>query len=174
MHGGGAGDGGAWRRVLGRLLSRPVMLAAVGAGFIGTVVVGAKNFGPIVIALILFSPVAATLITLLAMSMMSAKEWLGREATIIKGAMLRRLRCPSCTYDITGVEPGGDGCTVCPECSAAWRMSAMKYDPAERVVVLMPMARPPADDPTEMPGTSLRAGVGTGAGAGAGEDQRIH
>jgi hypothetical protein len=30
--------------------------------------------------------------------------------------------CPSCTYSIEGLTPEGDGCVVCPECGAAWRV----------------------------------------------------
>ncbi|GJM19999.1 MAG: hypothetical protein DHS20C14_22120 [Phycisphaeraceae bacterium] len=34
------------------------------------------------------------------------------------------LACPACTYDLAGLEPAPDGCTVCPECGGAWRMLA--------------------------------------------------
>lgn len=30
--------------------------------------------------------------------------------------------CPACGYPITEIEPQADGCRVCPECAAAWRM----------------------------------------------------
>ena len=30
--------------------------------------------------------------------------------------------CPGCGYSLRGLKPEGDGCTVCPECSAAWRL----------------------------------------------------
>ena len=30
--------------------------------------------------------------------------------------------CPSCGYRLVGTPPEGDGCTVCPECGAAWRL----------------------------------------------------
>lgn len=42
---------------------------------------------------------------------------------------LRRRVCPSCGYPLPNVEPQEDGCTVCPECGAAWNVghwSAMK------------------------------------------------
>lgn len=32
--------------------------------------------------------------------------------------------CPSCGQDLTGTPADGDGCTVCPECGAAWRRAA--------------------------------------------------
>ncbi len=32
------------------------------------------------------------------------------------------LLCPACAHDLKGVPPRDDGCTVCPECGAAWRV----------------------------------------------------
>ncbi len=29
--------------------------------------------------------------------------------------------CLACTYDLSGIVAADDGCTVCPECGAAWR-----------------------------------------------------
>jgi hypothetical protein len=37
-------------------------------------------------------------------------------------AFLDERRCPSCGYDLTGCDTAEDGCTVCPECGAAWRI----------------------------------------------------
>ncbi len=31
-------------------------------------------------------------------------------------------RCRVCNYELTNLSPEADGCTVCPECSAAWRL----------------------------------------------------
>lgn len=30
--------------------------------------------------------------------------------------------CPTCAYDITGVQHQPDGCRACPECGSAWRI----------------------------------------------------
>ncbi|MDQ7013006.1 MAG: hypothetical protein Q9O74_03815 [Planctomycetota bacterium] len=30
--------------------------------------------------------------------------------------------CPSCGYELTGVPKASDGCTLCPECGAAWKL----------------------------------------------------
>ncbi len=35
---------------------------------------------------------------------------------------LAKEYCPSCGYRLLGAPPEGDGCTVCPECGAAWRL----------------------------------------------------
>ncbi len=35
-------------------------------------------------------------------------------------------RCASCGYDLTGLCAEADGCTVCPECSAAWRLNCCR------------------------------------------------
>lgn len=31
--------------------------------------------------------------------------------------------CVACAYDLSGIEPESDGCTVCPECGAAWNLT---------------------------------------------------
>ena len=39
----------------------------------------------------------------------------------VAAAMLKRLRCPHCGYDIRGLPIAPeDGATVCPECGCAW------------------------------------------------------
>lgn len=38
-------------------------------------------------------------------------------------------RCPACQYDIKGCEPQADECTVCPECSGAWRIPSASTVP---------------------------------------------
>jgi predicted RNA-binding Zn-ribbon protein involved in translation (DUF1610 family) len=42
----------------------------------------------------------------------------------IRDALLKHARCASCGYRIDGLEQESDGCTVCPECGAAWRLLA--------------------------------------------------
>ena len=38
------------------------------------------------------------------------------------GACLRLRQCPSCGYRLADLPVQADGCTVCPECGAAWRV----------------------------------------------------
>ena len=37
-------------------------------------------------------------------------------------AFVARGRCASCTYEIVGLPVQSDGCAVCPECGAAWKV----------------------------------------------------
>jgi hypothetical protein len=46
----------------------------------------------------------------------------GRDALLAAGI------CPSCAYGIAGIPPGSEGCVVCPECEAAWRLKEMRGD----------------------------------------------
>jgi hypothetical protein len=39
-------------------------------------------------------------------------------------AILDESICPSCRYPIGDIPAAEDGCTVCPECGAAWRLPA--------------------------------------------------
>lgn len=59
---------------------------------------------------------AYTLIVLLALLPLT-------NAVFIPRALEREGRCKACLYDLKGVEPDPDGFSVCPECSAAWRLS---------------------------------------------------
>lgn len=43
-------------------------------------------------------------------------------AVRVRDAMLEHRRCPSCAYRLD-TEPEPDGCTVCSECGAAWRLT---------------------------------------------------
>lgn len=38
-------------------------------------------------------------------------------------AALRRGKCASCSYPLADLQPATDGCTVCPECGAAWKLN---------------------------------------------------
>jgi hypothetical protein len=38
--------------------------------------------------------------------------------------VLRSGVCPACDYPLRGIPPASDGCTLCPECAAAWRLDS--------------------------------------------------
>ncbi len=42
-------------------------------------------------------------------------------------------QCASCRYDLSGVAVAADGCTVCPECGAAWRLMPTISEPPTSV-----------------------------------------
>lgn len=44
-------------------------------------------------------------------------------------AALAVRRCPACTHNLEGVLSDPDGCTVCPECGAAWKLTAPTQPP---------------------------------------------
>lgn len=50
----------------------------------------------------------------------SLYEWLRQRKRA--EALVRFARCGACGYPLGGHEAESDGCTVCPECSAAWRV----------------------------------------------------
>lgn len=45
-----------------------------------------------------------------------------RRSTSIIDAFLEARRCPACGYDLAVGVAQDDGCAVCPECGAAWRL----------------------------------------------------
>lgn len=45
-----------------------------------------------------------------------------RYARALASAVLGTGHCPSCHYEMRGLAAASDGCTVCPECGAAWRV----------------------------------------------------
>ncbi len=62
-----------------------------------------------------------------------SRRWFwGTTPDDIAVAMLAGGRCPSCAYRLPGVPPDPDGCTTCPECSAAWRLHLPAADRGAR------------------------------------------
>jgi hypothetical protein len=47
---------------------------------------------------------------------------------VIEAAKDKRV-CASCRYSLTGCRAEADGCTVCPECGAAWRLPGESAGP---------------------------------------------
>jgi hypothetical protein len=43
-------------------------------------------------------------------------------------AYLASSRCPSCDYDLSAQPKDTDGCSMCPECGAAWKMASPPAD----------------------------------------------
>ncbi len=49
---------------------------------------------------------------------------------LFRRIVLENQVCPGCGWDLRKALPAADGCTVCPECEAAWKLTA------DRVVIL--------------------------------------
>jgi hypothetical protein len=53
--------------------------------------------------------------------------WATSTATLVASTyeafttLLANDYCPACAYGVGDIRPEADGCTVCPECGAAWR-----------------------------------------------------
>jgi uncharacterized Zn finger protein (UPF0148 family) len=54
--------------------------------------------------------------------------------------------CASCAYDLAGIPPEADGCTVCPECDAAWRIEPEMLEARAARERLHPPPKPCADE----------------------------
>lgn len=54
----------------------------------------------------------------------AGRVWIWR--WVIPGAartILRAGKCAACKYPVSNLEAASDGCTVCPECGAAWKLN---------------------------------------------------
>ena len=76
--------------------------------------------GPAVVAVTLFSPVSSSLIFVTIAMLLwmgrAGSQHLARTRLVLK----RKKQCPSCRYNLAGLEADDDHCTPCPECGAAW------------------------------------------------------
>lgn len=95
------------------------------------------EFGPQVLAFTLFSPVSSTIILLICVAGVASVNWIRERAELIKRSNVRAGRCPACAYPIGELEPEADGCVVCPECGAAWRVGDPRYTLVGKNVVVV-------------------------------------
>ncbi len=63
---------------------------------------------------------------------------------LIAASIQREGFCPSCAQSLEGLPHASDGCTICPECGAAWRLSA--HEPPRTDGVSPPSPRPMTED----------------------------
>ncbi len=54
---------------------------------------------------------------------------IGRPADQAKILLLDEGLCATCARSLSGLSAEADGCTVCPECGAAWRIEANRAEP---------------------------------------------
>ncbi|MFO0856960.1 MAG: hypothetical protein U0640_06345 [Phycisphaerales bacterium] len=121
------------------LLGAIMLVAAAGTVLIGlTKVLSSSALRAQLAALIgvgvLTSAVMFLIVTVVSHSTGLAK----RQKVRTLGARLANHHCGSCDYQLTGVIPESDLCTVCPECRAAWRMDLWERDWGRRHPVHLP------------------------------------
>jgi hypothetical protein len=69
--------------------------------------------------------VQAGSLVMMAVAMVALLPWMNRGiARRYRAEMVRLLRCPWCSYDLSGSGQGVDRVTVCPECGGRWRLGA--------------------------------------------------
>ncbi len=91
---------------------------------------GAKSWTLALNALTLFGPLAILLLLIAAsIFLTAARVWIPAVAR----SWLAQGECPSCRYKIDTLEPEADGCTVCPECGAGWRVGLNASEPPTSV-----------------------------------------
>jgi hypothetical protein len=113
----------------------PLFLALVLLVALGSLAVGVLFLvGPDVVGLSIFSIIIAPTMAVVLTALAAARTaWRERSQSLRDSMGFRRL-CAACGYDLSSHEPERDGCTVCPECSAAWRLASEADGP--RVVVV--------------------------------------
>lgn len=70
---------------------------------------------------VLYILVPSVLYVMLVGLMLHRNKWNTKVSVV--SAMTRAGLCPSCAYMISEVKPADDGCTICPECGAAWNLT---------------------------------------------------
>lgn len=70
----------------------------------------------------LFPAVAGVTLVLLILAMWAIEHALARWR--LKGALVSAGYCACCLTSMRDQSPQSDGCTVCPECGAAWRLDS--------------------------------------------------
>lgn len=119
----------AWRSPLGIGLILVAGITLIGIAAIALV-------GPDVVGLTIFSVVIAPTMTVILTALANIRTAWRERSQVLRTSMNARKLCAACAYDLSSHEPEPDGCTVCPECSAAWRLTTPADSPT--VVILDP------------------------------------
>jgi hypothetical protein len=90
-----------------------VLVAVIGGGATGAILLG--------LAFVWFILPWAGLVLLAEYQYLGPKR-VANEA--IKNCLEERT-CPACLYSLVDLKPAPDGCVLCPECGAAWRLTGV-------------------------------------------------
>lgn len=113
----------------------PLFLALALLAVLGALVAAALYLvGPDVVGLSIFSIVIAPAMAVVLTALAAARTAWRERSRSLRDSMGNRGLCAACGYDISNHEPEPDGCTVCPECAAAWRLVSEGDGP--RIVVV--------------------------------------
>lgn len=106
-------------------LRTPAALSILLVGFLCTLIALAFwALGPQAASLAIFSVVLAPAMTVLLTAVAALRTVWRDRGERIRRAMIARGRCPACGYALDALSAASDGCSICPECAAAWNLSA--------------------------------------------------
>ncbi len=123
-----------WGTLRGAAAHRATYLSIFVVAMLGSLVALAVKVGPLVLAVAMFSPVSSTLIVLVSITLVALLAAWSDRGDRLANDMVRAGRCAGCAYSLEGLGPEPDGCTVCPECGAAWNR-AERLAPPRTVVI---------------------------------------
>lgn len=95
------------------------VLVLIATGCLGMIFSGSAGARGVVAAVLMLN------LMLFVGGMLTALIWMGRRAGVsdeLAGFRLPRGECAACAHPIREIPAEADGCTVCPECGAAWRL----------------------------------------------------
>ena len=125
--------------------TRSLLLVVV----VATLIVAAFwAIGPDVAGLSIFSIIIAPTMAVVLTALATLRTAWRDRAWTLRQSMGRLARCAACGYDLSASEPEPDGCTVCPECAAAWRLA--DHTPQ---TVIVPSENLPLQTPLSTPHT---------------------
>ena len=101
---------------------RNCMLPAAAGIFASTIFLAAMGHFSLRVMLIMSTVVFSVMFVMSFFSTLLIYKVTWRSPINGRDSLLTSGICPACAYWIAGVPPESDGCTVCPECGAAWRM----------------------------------------------------
>jgi hypothetical protein len=108
---------------LGSTFKAIAVIVAVFAMVLGVTVVVTRGWGSLSAYGVLVWPLAIAL-PIATVSLLQWKHHGGRRAQRAVALLAALRRCAACGYDLSVIIPEPDGCRLCPECGAAWRLPA--------------------------------------------------
>jgi hypothetical protein len=108
-------------------MDRPLLFRQAALAIIGFLLLFSGLIGIVVIPSLVFRASTVVKVTLI-LTWLLGGGWILMKVLVtwrsraIIDHLLSKHRCPACAFDLRGLTADPDGCTICPECGAAWRL----------------------------------------------------